>query len=167
VRNALIAAVVAAIVAAASSTAATIVVTSKNIKNGTIKTIDISASAKRALKGARGARGPRGFAGARGSQGVQGPPGPQGLQGIQRLVPVSATKAVAPPNVDTVVATCPSGMVTVSGGFTLSPNAGTSGMPTVLNSASVTTGWSVTIDASESDGANVTSTAYCSPNITG
>ena len=43
-RNALIAAVVAAIVAAASSTAATIVVTSKNIKNGTIQTADISAA---------------------------------------------------------------------------------------------------------------------------
>ena len=52
-KNALIAAVVAAIVAAASGTAATIVVTSKNIKNGTIQTVDISAKAKRALKGNR------------------------------------------------------------------------------------------------------------------
>jgi hypothetical protein len=164
VRNALIAAVVAAVVAAASSTAATIVVTSKNIKNGTIKTIDISAGAKRALKGARG---PRGFPGARGSQGAQGPQGPQGLQGIQRLVAVSAAKSVSPPNVDTVVATCPSGMVAVSGSFSLSPNAGTAGMPTVLSSTSVTNGWSVSVDASESDGANVTSTAYCSPNVTG
>jgi hypothetical protein len=38
-KTALIAAVVAAIVAAASGTAATIVVTSKNIKNGTIQTV--------------------------------------------------------------------------------------------------------------------------------
>jgi hypothetical protein len=53
-KNALIAAVVAAVVAAASGTAATIVVTSKNIKNGTIQTVDISAKAKRALKGNRG-----------------------------------------------------------------------------------------------------------------
>jgi len=50
-KNALVAAVVAAVVAAASGTAATMIVTSKNIKNGTIQTVDISAKAKRALKG--------------------------------------------------------------------------------------------------------------------
>jgi hypothetical protein len=77
-RSALIAAVVAAIVAAASGTAATIVVTSKNITNGTIQTVDISAKAKRALKGNRG---PRGFAGARGQQGANGAAGPIGPQG--------------------------------------------------------------------------------------
>jgi hypothetical protein len=163
VRNALIAAVVAAVVAAASSTAATIVVTSKNIKNGTIKTVDISAGAKRALKGNRG---PRGFPGARGSQGAQGPQGPQGLPGIQRLVAVSATKAVPTNTTDTVVATCPSGMVVVSGGFNLVP-AGSVGTPTVTASGSATTGWSVTVDTSESEGGTLTSTAYCSPNITG
>jgi hypothetical protein len=54
VKSALIAAVVAAVVAAASGTAATILVTSKNIKNGTIQTVDISAAPKRALRGQRG-----------------------------------------------------------------------------------------------------------------
>jgi hypothetical protein len=163
VRNALIAAVVAAVVAAASSTAATIVVTSKNIKNGTIKTVDISAGAKRALKGARG---PRGFPGARGSQGAQGPQGPQGLPGIQRLVASSATKSIPGGVTDTVVATCPSGMAIVSGAFNLVP-AGSSGTPTVTSSTSVTTGWSVAVDTAESDGGTLTSTAYCSPNVTG
>jgi hypothetical protein len=164
VRNALIAAVVAAVVAAASSTAAAIVVTSKNIKNGTIQTVDISAGAKRALKGARG---PRGFPGARGSQGAQGPPGPQGLQGIQRLVAVSATKTI-PGGIaaDTVVATCPSGMAVVSGGFHLVP-AGSTGTPTVTSSGSATNAWSVTVDTTESPGGDLTSTAYCSPNVTG
>jgi hypothetical protein len=47
-------ALIAAVVAAASGTAATILVTSKNIKNGTIQTADISAAAKRALRGQRG-----------------------------------------------------------------------------------------------------------------
>jgi hypothetical protein len=166
VRNALIAAVVAAIVAAASSTAATIVVTSKNIKNGTIKTIDISAGAKRALKGNRG---PRGFPGARGSQGAQGPPGPQGLQGIQRLVSVSATKAIAANTIDSVVATCPAGMTAVSGGFGLALGTGdpSLGTPTVLSSGSVTTGWSVSIDTNESNPPTLTATAHCSPNVTG
>ena len=64
-KTALIAAVVSAIVAAASGTAATILVTSKNIQNGTIQTVDISAKAKRSLKGNRG---PRGLTGAQGQQ---------------------------------------------------------------------------------------------------
>jgi hypothetical protein len=51
-------------VAAASGTAATMIVTSKNIKNGTIQTVDISAKAKRALKGNRGFQGAPGAAGA-------------------------------------------------------------------------------------------------------
>jgi hypothetical protein len=79
-RNALVAGVVAAVVAAASGTAATIVVTSKNIKNGSIQTVDISAKAKRALKGNRG---PRGAAGLTGPQGLAGAPGPQGPAGPQ------------------------------------------------------------------------------------
>jgi hypothetical protein len=74
-KNAVIAAVVAAVVAATSGTAATIIVTSKNIKNGTIQTVDISAKAKAALKGNGG---PRGFPGA---TGPVGPTGPQGQKG--------------------------------------------------------------------------------------
>jgi hypothetical protein len=82
-KTALIAAIVAAVVAAASGTAATIVVTSKNIKNGTIQTVDISAKAKRALKGQRGLRGPQGVPGQSiiGADGDTGPPGPQGPAG--------------------------------------------------------------------------------------
>jgi Collagen triple helix repeat (20 copies) len=77
-KNALIAAVVSAVIASTTATAATIVVTSKNIKNGTIQTADISAKAKRALKGNRG---PRGLTGAPGPQGLAGPPGPAGANG--------------------------------------------------------------------------------------
>jgi Collagen triple helix repeat (20 copies) len=80
-KNALIAAVAAAVVAAASGTAATIVITSKNIKNGTIQAVDISTKAKRALKGNRGPRGAAGPAGATGAQGATGPQGPQGPKG--------------------------------------------------------------------------------------
>jgi hypothetical protein len=58
-------------------------VTSKTIKNGTIKLVDISATAKRALKGKRGPRGPQGAAGATGPAGPRGLTGPQGEQGIQ------------------------------------------------------------------------------------
>ena len=86
-KSAVIAAVVAAVVAAASGTAATIVVTSKNIKNGTIQTVDISAKAKRALKGNRGpggfpvATGPVGATGPQGQKGDPGAPGAQGPRG--------------------------------------------------------------------------------------
>jgi hypothetical protein len=80
-KTALIAAVVSAVVAAASATAATIIVTSKNIKDGTIQTIDISAKAKRALKGNRGPRGPQGPSGPAGSQGTSGQAGPAGPEG--------------------------------------------------------------------------------------
>jgi Collagen triple helix repeat (20 copies) len=82
-KTAIIAAIVSAVVAAASGTAATIVVTSKNIKDGTIQTVDISAKAKRALKGNRGPRGASGAAGPAGTHGAQGPQGPQGLAGPQ------------------------------------------------------------------------------------
>lgn len=82
-KTALIAAIVAAVVAAASATAATIIVTSKNIKDGTIQTVDISAKAKRTLKGNRGPRGVSGAVGPAGAQGAPGQAGPQGLAGAQ------------------------------------------------------------------------------------
>ena len=106
-KSILIAGVISALVVASTATAA-LVVTSANIKNGTIKMVDISAGAKRALKGNRGPRG---------AQGPQGNPGPQGPQGIQRLVRVEASDSVAPEQVKSVVANCPAGMLAVSGGY--------------------------------------------------
>ena len=73
---------VAVALATASSSTAAFVVTSKNIKNGTIQTVDLSAKAKQALKGKRGAmglRGPQGAPGAQGPPGTPGTPGPPGL----------------------------------------------------------------------------------------
>jgi hypothetical protein len=76
-RTTFIAAIVAMLVSATSATAA-FVVTSRHIKNGTIQMVDISAKAKRALKGNRGLRG---FTGAPGPQGAQGPAGANGAPG--------------------------------------------------------------------------------------
>jgi hypothetical protein len=76
-RAAIIAGVVALLVSATSATAA-FVVTSKNIKNGTIQTVDLSAKAKQALKGNRG---PRGIQGAMGLPGMNGPKGDKGDKG--------------------------------------------------------------------------------------
>jgi hypothetical protein len=59
----------------------------RQVVNGSLGTIDMSASARRALKGNKGAKGAAGLKGATGApgpagpQGAQGPPGAQGAQG--------------------------------------------------------------------------------------
>jgi hypothetical protein len=70
--------VVALVVAGGTTAAAKLIVTSKNIKNGTIQLVDLNKKAKRAL---RGQRGTRGTAGPRGQTGPVGPAGAVGAQG--------------------------------------------------------------------------------------
>jgi hypothetical protein len=107
-KSAIIAGVVAMLVSSASATAA-FVVTSKNIKNGTIQTVDLSAKARKALKGKAGARGPTG---ARGPAGQQGP---AGFVAATKLV--SATFPVAVNDTGTVrTVACPPGTGVISGG---------------------------------------------------
>jgi Collagen triple helix repeat (20 copies) len=133
VKNALIAAVVSAVIASTTATAATIVVTSKNIKNGTIQTVDISAKAKRALRGQRGPQGlrgapgangaqgpigPRGPAGSTGPAGPQGPAGPEGSAGpgLSDLHYVEGFGTALPGQPGTATAQCPPGEIVISGG---------------------------------------------------
>lgn len=158
-RNALIAAVVAAIVAAASGTAATIVVTSKNIKNGTIQTVDISAKAQRALKGNRGVRGSagvRGRSGPPGPQGIQGPPGPQRL----RLV-VSPSVSIPAGATGRAEAVCRAGETAISGGFGLAgPDAG------VFQSVGTGISWVAQAEnATPAPTAQLAAYAYCAPGV--
>ena len=149
-KSILTAGVIAVLVVASTATAA-LVVTSANIKNGTIKMVDISAGAKRALKGNRGPRG---------RQGPQGAPGPQGPQGIQRLVRVEASDSVAPEQVKTVVANCPAGMLAVSGGYGYTADG------SVFVNSAVATGWWVSIDThGGAFGGSFTAIVHCSPNI--
>lgn len=111
-KNIITAAIVAALISAAAATATTkLVITSAQIKNGTIKTIDISASAKRALKGNRGPRGLQGVQGAQGVQGVQGIQGPPGLTNVQHVSSTSAADADGIHTVD-----CPAGKYVTGGG---------------------------------------------------
>jgi hypothetical protein len=56
-------------------------VTSKDIKNGTIQLVDLSPSARDALKGQVGPAGPAGAVGPRGLTGLTGLPGPVGATG--------------------------------------------------------------------------------------
>jgi hypothetical protein len=79
-KTALIASIVSILVSATSATAA-FVVTSKNIKNGTIQLVDISPRAKAGLRGKRGPRGIRGTTGLPGPAGAAGLPGPAGPAG--------------------------------------------------------------------------------------
>jgi hypothetical protein len=160
-KSALIAAVVSAIVAAASATAATIVVTSKNIKNGTIQTVDLSAKAQRALKGARGARGAAGARGPAGAQGAQGPQGIQGPPGIQRLrFVVSPPTSIAAGNEGTADAVCPAGESAVSGGYLLTgPDA------SLFQSVGIGTAWRAKAENSASPDATLIAYAYCSPGV--
>jgi Collagen triple helix repeat (20 copies) len=131
-KNALIAGVVAAVVAAASSTAATIVVTSKNIKDGTIQPVDLSPRTKAALRGQRGSRGlagapgqpglqgPQGLQGATGPQGETGPEGPQGLPGEDGFAYTAVTDDTLNSNLgETVTKTvsCEPGEVATGGGY--------------------------------------------------
>lgn len=163
-KTALIAGIVAAVVAAASSTAATLVVTSKTIKDGTIQTVDLSAAAKRALKGNRGARGAAGApgqTGAQGLQGIQGPPGPAGIQRIKFIVSNPAN--MSPGQTGTAEASCPAGETAVSGGFALvGADAG------VTQSVNLGSKWVAKAEnaAAPAENATLTAYAYCSPGVT-
>ena len=92
--------------------AAAKVITSKDIRNGTIKTVDLSSNAKRALKGNTGRQGPQG------PQGAQGPQGPAGPNAVSKLTRVENTATVAAGDVGSTSVNCPGGQSVVSGSFT-------------------------------------------------
>jgi len=83
-----------ALVTASSSTAA-FVVTSKNIKNGTIQLVDINPRAKKALRGQ---------------------PGPRGIQEVTLVTSPPMPVPPGSPNAR-VEATCPDGELPISGAF--------------------------------------------------
>jgi hypothetical protein len=74
-------AVIALVFAATGSAVAARLITSKQIKDGTIQTKDISRKARKALKGNRGAQGPQGPQGPPGEKGDPGAPGAKGDPG--------------------------------------------------------------------------------------
>lgn len=156
-KNIIIAGVVAALISAAAATAATtLVITSAQIKNGTIKLVDISASAKRGMKGNRG---PRGLQGAPGAQGL---PGPQGPQGVQSITGVSAHLTLAAGEINAVAVACPAGMNPVSGGVVFISGGGE-----IFIDQRSGNGWVAGGDNFDSTiSADLYVYAYCSPNVT-
>jgi Collagen triple helix repeat (20 copies) len=106
---------------------------SPQIKNGSIQLVDMSAKAKRALKGQRGPRGARGATGTNGlpgPQGAQGPQGPAGATGAQGAAGANGTfdpakvtvregptTAIPADDTSTLTAECLSGETAISGGW--------------------------------------------------
>lgn len=78
---ALVISIIALVVAGAGTALAANLITSAEIKNGTIKKQDLSAKLQNGLRGPRGPRGLQGDKGDKGDPGEQGPPGPSGLSG--------------------------------------------------------------------------------------
>jgi hypothetical protein len=122
-RNAIIAAIVSASIASTGAVAATVLVTSADIKNGTIQLVDISGKAKRALKGKRGPVGAPGRPGAQGAQGPQGAGGAQGQQGVAGPAGFSSLHFVRTADIPnpantavTAAAQCPDGQYPLGGG---------------------------------------------------
>ena len=89
----LLVAIAAVVIASTGTAVAATVITSSQIKDGTIQLSDLSAKAKKGLQGKTGAQGPAGPAGAQGNgaaaplqgpagaTGARGPAGPAGEQG--------------------------------------------------------------------------------------
>lgn len=75
--------VLGVVIATTATAGAAALITGKQIKDGTIQLKDLSASAKKSLRGAQGPRGPQGESGTPGPQGLQGPPGNPGTPGAK------------------------------------------------------------------------------------
>jgi hypothetical protein len=109
VKSIIIAAIVAALVSATAATAASGLITGAQIKNGSIGLVDLSANAKRALKGQRGPAGPPG------ATGVAGPAG--GFDPAKVSYVEGASFEVAPGTAGSGRAYCPAGAKALSGGW--------------------------------------------------
>jgi hypothetical protein len=121
-------------------------ITSKDIKNGTIKTVDLSKSAKKALRGPRGKQGPVGPQGALGPQGPQGAQGPAGPSTLSGITAWDASVVVTAGGSDGGTVMCDPGQRVISGGWWFTedsaPNANM--LSDVANDDR--TGWIVWVD---------------------
>ena len=130
---AVLVAVLALIIAAGAGATASMIITGKQIKDGSItskdvknrslKVKDLSPKATSKLRGATGPAGPAGPRGATGATGATGPSGLQGLQGLQGIpgLPglsgfqvVTDTVSVPALGTDSVSVACPSGKKAIS-----------------------------------------------------
>jgi hypothetical protein len=117
---ALVVAALALFVALAGTATATTysLVTSAQIKNGTIQLADISSTAKAALRGQRGFQGTQGRPGAAGPAGLTGAAGANGGFDPNKVTYVTGPTLSVPSGVvATATAQCPAGSKPIGGGF--------------------------------------------------
>jgi hypothetical protein len=155
-----------ALVAAISGTAVAarhyVVSKSSQVKPGALSARNLSASARRTLKGQRG---PRGFAGANGlpgATGAQGPAGPAGPSAVSKITRTEAVATVAAGDVDGVTANCPAGQGIVGGGYrSIGADTEVFGNDTFGSPNS----WSALLDNFDSTiSAEIRAIAYCAPS---
>lgn len=125
-RTFILCAIVAVLSVTSTAAATHALVTSKDIKNGTIQPVDLSPAAKKAM---------------RGKAGPQGPAGPTGLQGPAGFATVADANnsIVVPPGFsETTIATCTTGKA-VGGGY----DASASTISVYTSMPSGPSGWEV------------------------
>jgi hypothetical protein len=151
VKSIIIAAIVAALVSVTAATAASGLITGAQIKNGSIGLVDLSAGAKRALKGQRGPQGPAGVPGA------QGIPG--GFDPAKVTYQQGTNLSIAPNTGGNATVNCPTGAVAISGGWVVI----TGGVGEVWTSRSYGGGsWTISVwNHSDYTTAEVTPFAVC------
>lgn len=88
-------------------------VTTKDVKNKSLKYKDFAPKTKTKLRGATGPAGPRGATGATGAAGAQGLPGLSGFEIVTQTIPIPGLGS------DSITAVCPAGKkaIAASGGF--------------------------------------------------
>jgi hypothetical protein len=132
-----------ALAGTATAGTAAVLITGKQIKNGSIGLADLSSPAKRALKGQRG---PRGYTGV---QGIQGAPGANGGFDPNKILYVTGPTVTVPAgSLTTITTPCPSGSKALSGGY-VDINAGNG---TVWGSRTYDSGGSWTVQVENFNG---------------
>jgi hypothetical protein len=96
---------------------------SAQVIDRSLRTVDLSARATRALKGRVGPQGPAGPRGPAGPQGAPGPQGPSGTFGTVTTIEGS-NEVLSPDSTETSLATCPANSVVVGGGWDASGGDG-------------------------------------------
>jgi hypothetical protein len=106
-------------VGVAGSAGAAKLITGRDIQNGSVQLVDLSAAAKKALRGATGPVGRQGEPGRRGDAGESGPPGSPGVPGGSTPGAITTTVLTrsfpAAPGPAEGEVRCPSGMVALGG----------------------------------------------------
>ena len=153
-----VALVLVGLILSGSAFAAGALVTSAQIKNGTIQLVDLSPTAIKSLRGQDGRDGVDGQSGPAGPPGPAGAVGPPGVAGGFNPAKVTITtggQASIPTNgIGTSTAVCPSGAVILGGGFSGTGDPFISGPDTRVS-------WRVSASTEFSGGATVTAYAVC------